>query len=81
MVTNRELIAAALDCLHPYRRDDGAKFGNVSSAIGSSTGRIYVRMGYLRGGAGVVHDGVPVRPGADITLNDDPELMLTKRLR
>jgi cytidine deaminase len=41
MVTNQELIEAALDCLHPYRRDDGTKFGNVSSAIASSTGRIY----------------------------------------
>jgi cytidine deaminase len=41
MVTNRELIEAALDCLHPYRRDDGTKFGNVSSAIASSSGRIY----------------------------------------
>ena len=40
-VTNRELIDAALDCLRPYRRDDGTKFGNVSSAIASSTGRIY----------------------------------------
>lgn len=25
----------------PYRRDDGTKFGNVSSAIASSSGRIY----------------------------------------
>lgn len=41
MVTNRELIEAALDCLHPFRRADGTKFGNVSAAIASSTGQIY----------------------------------------
>ena len=41
MVTNRELIDAALDSLHPLRRDDGVKFGNVSAAVASSSGRIY----------------------------------------
>ena len=41
MVTNRELIEAALDSLHPLRRDDGVKFGNVSAAVASSSGRIY----------------------------------------
>jgi cytidine deaminase len=41
MVTNRELIDAALDSLHPLRRDDGAKFGNVSAAVASSSGWIY----------------------------------------
>lgn len=43
--------------------------------------RMYVRRGYLPDGAGVVLAGVPVRPGTEITLNDDPELMFTKRLR
>lgn len=43
--------------------------------------RMYVRRGYLPDGAGVVLHGVPVRPGTEITLNDDPELMFTKRLR
>lgn len=41
MVTNRELIDAALDSLHPLRRDDGVKFGNVSAAVASTSGRIY----------------------------------------
>lgn len=41
MVTNHELIEAALQCLHPLRREDGAKFGNVSAAVASSSGRIY----------------------------------------
>ena len=41
MVTNRELIEAALGCLHPLRRDDGVKFGNVSAALASTSGRIY----------------------------------------
>jgi len=41
MVTNRELIDAALESLHPLRRDDGVKFGNVSAAVASSNGRIY----------------------------------------
>jgi cytidine deaminase len=41
MVTNRELIEAALDSLHPLRRDDGVKFGNVSAAVASRSGRIY----------------------------------------
>ena len=41
MVTNRELIEAALDCLHALRRDDGVKFGNVSAAVASTSGRIY----------------------------------------
>ena len=43
--------------------------------------RMYVRRGYLPDGAGVVLAGVPVRPCTDITLNDDPQLMFTKRLR
>ena len=42
---------------------------------------MYVRRGYLPDGAGVVLDGVPVRPGTEIALNDEPELMFTKRLR
>ncbi len=41
MVTNRELIDAALESLHPLRRDDGVKFGNVSAAVASRSGRIY----------------------------------------
>ena len=41
MVSNRELIEAALQCLHSFRRSDGAKFGNVSAAVASSSGRIY----------------------------------------
>ncbi|BAK37036.1 putative deaminase [Microlunatus phosphovorus NM-1] len=41
MVTNRELIDAALESLHPLRRDDGVKFGNVSAAVASSNERIY----------------------------------------
>jgi cytidine deaminase len=41
MVTNRELIEAALSCLHPLRREDGVKFGNVAATIASSAGRIY----------------------------------------
>jgi hypothetical protein len=40
-VTNRELIEAALDSLHPLRRDDGVKLGNVSAAVASRSGRIY----------------------------------------
>jgi GNAT superfamily N-acetyltransferase len=43
--------------------------------------RMYVRRGYLPDGAGVVLAGLPVQPGTEITLNDDPELMFTKRLR
>lgn len=43
--------------------------------------RMYVRRGYLPDGAGVVLHGVPVEPGAEITLDDDPVLMFTKRLR
>lgn len=43
--------------------------------------RMYVRRGYLPDGAGVVLDGVPVEPGAEITLDDDPVLMFTKQLR
>ena len=43
--------------------------------------RMYVRRGYLPDGAGVVLAGTPVRPGTEITLNDEPELMFTKRLR
>jgi hypothetical protein len=39
MATNRELIDAALDCLHPLRRDDGVKLGNVSAAVASTSGR------------------------------------------
>lgn len=42
MVTNRELIEAALGCLRSFRRADGAKFGNVSAAVASSTGQIYL---------------------------------------
>jgi cytidine deaminase len=41
MLSNRELIDAALDSLHPLRRDDGVKFGNVSAAVASVSGRIY----------------------------------------
>lgn len=43
--------------------------------------RMYVRRGYLPDGAGVVLHGVPVEPGAEITLDDDPVLMFTKQLR
>ena len=42
--------------------------------------RMYVRRGYLPDGAGVVLHGVPVEPGAEITLDDDPVLMFTKQL-
>ena len=31
--------------------------------------------------AGVVLHGVPVEPGTEITLDDDPVLMFTKQLR
>ena len=41
MVTNRELIDAALESLHTLRRDDGVKFGNVSAAVASRSGGIY----------------------------------------
>ncbi|MFT4164339.1 MAG: GNAT family N-acetyltransferase [Microlunatus sp.] len=43
--------------------------------------RMYVRRGYLPDGAGVVLHGVPVEPGAEITLDDNPVLMFTKQLR
>lgn len=43
--------------------------------------RMYVRRGYLPDGAGVVLNCQPVPPGTTITLNDDPMLMFTKRLR
>jgi hypothetical protein len=42
---------------------------------------MYVRRGYVPDGAGVVIDGVPVLPGTPIILDNDPELMFTKRLR
>ena len=62
----------------------------VSDVVGLGVGlytdygtaqRMYVRRGYLPDGAGVVLHGVPVEPGAQITLDDDPVLMFTKRLR
>lgn len=43
--------------------------------------RMYVRRGYLPDGAGVILHCQPVPPGTKITLNDDPLLMFTKRLR
>lgn len=43
--------------------------------------RMYVRRGYLPDGAGVVLDGVPVPAGTEMTLDDGPQLMFTKRLR
>jgi GNAT superfamily N-acetyltransferase len=66
------------------------RVAQISDVVGLGVGlnsdygtaqRMYVRRGYLPDGAGVVLAGVPVRPGAKITLNDDPELMFTKRLR
>jgi GNAT superfamily N-acetyltransferase len=42
--------------------------------------RMYVRRGYLPGGAGVVLGGVSVPPGTLIRLDDDPVLMFTKVL-
>lgn len=43
--------------------------------------RMYVRRGYLPDGAGVVLHGKRVPPGTRITIDDDPVLMFTKRLR
>jgi len=43
--------------------------------------QMYVRRGYLPDGAGVVLDVVPVLPGTTIILDNDPELMFTKRLQ
>jgi GNAT superfamily N-acetyltransferase len=66
------------------------RVAQISDVVGLGVGlysdygtaqRMYVRRGYLPDGAGVVLDGIPVRPGTEITLNDDPELMFTKRLR
>ena len=66
------------------------RIAQVSDVVGLGVGlysdygaaqRLYVRRGYVPDGAGVVLGGVPVRPGTAITLNDDPELMFTKRLR
>lgn len=42
MVTNRELIEAAVGSLRRLRRSDGAKFGNVAAAVASSSGKIYL---------------------------------------
>ena len=66
------------------------RVAQISDVVGLGVGlysdygtaqRMYVRRGYLPNGAGVVLAGVPVPPGTEITLNDDPELMFTKRLR
>jgi GNAT superfamily N-acetyltransferase len=46
-----------------------------------SAQRMYVKRGYIPDGAGLVRHGEPVPPGTVITLDDDPELMFTKRLR
>ncbi len=66
------------------------RVAQISDVVGLGVGlysdygsaqRMYVGRGYVPDGAGVVLNGAPVQPGAEITLNDDPQLMLTKRLR
>ena len=43
--------------------------------------RLYVRRGYLPDGAGAILDGRSVSEGAQIRLDDDVTLRMTKRLR
>lgn len=42
--------------------------------------RLYVQRGYVPDGAGVMYRSHPVRPGAEMTLDDDATLMLVRRL-
>lgn len=42
VVTNQQLIEAAVGSLLRLRRADGAKFGNVAAAVAASSGKIYV---------------------------------------
>ncbi|GAA3704994.1 GNAT family N-acetyltransferase [Microlunatus aurantiacus] len=65
------------------------RVARFSSVVGLGVGlfsdygtaqRMYVKRGYVPDGAGVVLDGVPVQQGTSIILNNDPELMFTKRL-
>lgn len=51
----------------------------LHSGYGSAQ-RLYVRRGYLPDGAGVVVDGKTVPEGAEIRLDDEPALRMTKRL-
>jgi GNAT superfamily N-acetyltransferase len=66
-----------------------ALVGRRSAVVGIGVGlyadygsaqRMYVRRGYLPDGRGVMYDGVPVRPGEGIRLDDAATLMFTKRL-
>ncbi|MEQ9569075.1 MAG: GNAT family N-acetyltransferase [Longimicrobiales bacterium] len=42
--------------------------------------RLYVRRGYMPDGTGVVVGGEPVAEGAEVRLDDEPTLRMTKRL-
>jgi GNAT superfamily N-acetyltransferase len=80
---NRGLAGRLMDALESAAagRSDTVGLGVGLYADYAVAMRMYLRRGYLPDGAGVVHRGMPVAPGAAVPLDDDTELKLTRQLR
>jgi len=79
----RGLATALIAAFEDRARAEGCRIIGIGFGLYADYGaaqRLYVRLGYVPDGRGLTYAGAPVVPGANVRVDDDMVLWLTKTL-